>query len=321
MIDSITKNRISREDIEAALIPVLGEKPSTINELHEGMFNAAYSVELENGKKYVLKVAPSPKVTLLHYEKDLIHTEVMTLKLLEKKTSIPVPHVLYLSQRGEELGNSPWFLMDFLEGIPYNRLRKDLPDETQRNISIQLGVSLKEMNSIRGPLFGYPGIPEEQSQIWEDSFPHMLEGILEDGLKMNIPLPMGYDEIRRLAEKDYYALSEVTLPSLIHWDLWDGNIFIKEGKVTGIIDCERALWADPLMEQNFCSISSLGSAFFEGYGRGIPSTEGEKARRRLYDLYLFLIMVIETYYRKFQPNEQIKWSYPLLEKFLAAYPR
>jgi hypothetical protein len=116
MIDSITKNRISREDIEAALIPVLGEKPSTINELHEGMFNAAYSVELENGKKYVLKVAPSPKVTLLHYEKDLIHTEVMTLKLLEKKHLSPYPMYSTFLKGEKNWVTHPGFLWIFWKG-------------------------------------------------------------------------------------------------------------------------------------------------------------------------------------------------------------
>lgn len=320
MIDSITKNRISQDALSDAMARVLGEKPQEITELDEGMFNAAYLFKMTGGKRFVLKVAPSPDVALLHYEKDIIHTEIKVLKQLKEKTSIPVPPVVYASGEGEELNNAPWFLMDFLEGTPYNRAKESCSPEQQNDIARTLGSYLKEMNLIRGPLFGYPGIPEEQSQMWEEAFPNMLEGILKDGEKMNIPLPLGYDEIRRRAERDFSALSDVTLPSLVHWDLWDGNVFVKDGKITGLIDCERALWADPLMEQNFCPISGLGKSFFDGYGRGIPKGESEEARRRLYDLYLFLIMVIETYYRRFEPNEQIKWSYPLLEKFLSSYP-
>ena len=321
MINSITKNRIGNGELIRAMERVLGEKPSEIIEMEEGMFNAVYQIKKEDGTKCVLKIAPPPEVTLLHYEKDLIHTEILTLRLLKKKTSLPVPEVIHASGKGEDLGGSPWFLMEFLEGQPYHKVRESLTRDTQDKIARRLGGYLREMNIIRGPLFGYPGIPEEQSQMWGDAFPSMLEGILEDGIRENISLPLGYDVIRRMAESDYKALSEVTLPSLVHWDLWSGNIFVKDGEVTGIIDCERALWSDPLMEQNFCHISPLGPAFFKGYGRGLPETEGEKARRRLYDLYLFLIMVIETTYRRFEPNNQIKWSYPLLEKFLAAYPR
>lgn len=321
MIDSVTKNRIAPEELNRVLESALGRAPENITELDEGMFNAAYALTMGEGTRYVLKVAPSPQVTLLHYERDLIHTEIMVLKELKEKTSIPVPSVICASGTGEELGGAPWFVMEFLEGDSYHRVKDSLPREARDAVSRRLGEYLAEMNAIRGPLFGYPGIPSEQSQMWEEAFPAMLEGILKDGERENIPLPLGYDEIRALAARDFPALSEVTLPSLVHWDLWDGNVFVKDGRVTGLIDCERALWADPLMEQNFCHISGLEEPFFQGYGRGGPKTEGEKARRRLYDLYLFLIMVIETYYRRFEPNQQIKWSYPLLEKFLDTYPR
>ena len=74
------------------------------------------------------------------------------------------------------------------------------------------------------------------------------------------------------------------------------------------------------MEHTFSILVDGNDAIRHGYERGsINSTAGERARRRLYDLYLCLILVIETYYRRYEPNDQLEWSYPLLERFLGEY--
>jgi fructosamine-3-kinase len=107
----------------------------------------------------------------------------------------------------------------------------------------------------------------------------------------------------------YPTLEEVRTSYLVHWDLWDGNIFLdaETGQLTGIIDFERALWGDPLMEANFAGFYDL-TAFCEGYGRVMPATPNEHVRRTLYDIYLFLIIVIEHYYRQYPSNELEQWG-------------
>ena len=64
------------------------------------------------------------------------------------------------------------------------------------------------------------------------------------------------------------VLDEVSEPALVHWDLWAGNVFVKDGKITGITDFERALWGDPLMEHYFRMITEpkRPEAFLRGYG-------------------------------------------------------
>lgn len=51
--------------------------------------------------------------------------------------------------------------------------------------------------------------------------------------------------MERLA-KDREYFDAVKTPTLVHWDMWEGNIFIKDGTITGIIDWERAMWRKPL---------------------------------------------------------------------------
>jgi aminoglycoside phosphotransferase (APT) family kinase protein len=74
-----------------------------------------------------------------------------------------------------------------------------------------------------------------------------------------------------------------------------GNILLHEGRITGIVDGERAFWGDPLAEMVslalFASIED-DPAFLDGYG-GIDFTDSARRRLALYRTYLYLIMLVE----------------------------
>lgn len=97
-------------------------------------------------------------------------------------------------------------------------------------------------------------------------------------------------------------LEPVTTPVLVHFDLWDGNILLDGGRVSGIVDAERAFWGDPVAE--FVSLTlfrELDTPLAEGYRTaGGPAPFDLPARRRLalYRVYLDLIMLVEMTPRK-----------------------
>ena len=107
----------------------------------------------------------------------------------------------------------------------------------------------------------------------------------------------------------YRVLDTVTVPQLVHWDLWDGNIFVdpNTGRINGIVDFERALWGDPLMECQF-EFRGPQSAYAEGYGRPMFLTEEDTIRRILYNVYLYAIMVIECTFRQYDNDGQERWA-------------
>ena len=144
---------------------------------------------------------------------------------------------------------------------------------------------------------------------WRAAFLAMLDDILADGVAMDVGLPQPYEVVRHHAHRCAAVLDEVTTPHLVHWDLWDGNIFADSAtcKITGVIDFERALWGDPLMEVQYRTLET-SPGFAEGYGRPMLDTPAERLRRVLYNVYLYLIMVIEAAYRQYETRELELWA-------------
>ena len=86
---------------------------------------------------------------------------------------------------------------------------------------------------------------------------------------------------------------------------------VRDGHIVTIIDHERALYGDPLMEGGFAGLDlpDFGdpTAFMRGYGQE-QLTPRETTRRRLYTLHLVVIMAIETVYRGHTTPTQYDWA-------------
>ncbi|MNN37876.1 Phosphotransferase enzyme family protein [compost metagenome] len=197
--------------------------------------------------------------------------------------------------------------MEYLEGQPYNKVKDQLTDLERAQIEKELGRYSRLINDITGKTFGYYAIQDKHGTCWWEVFRAMMSDLLADARDAKLTLPAADEEIMALLDKHRAALEEVTIPRLVHWDLWDGNLFIEDGHITGIIDCERALWGDPLMEYYFRDLAGRPAAFMEGYGLSHLS-ESELERVKLYDLYLALIMHIECDYRKYTDYHHIQWT-------------
>jgi aminoglycoside phosphotransferase (APT) family kinase protein len=309
-MESISKTALSPENSQRIIRQHLGSerKIASMEELKDGYFNAAYHIRLEDGFQFVLKIAPPPHVRVLRYEKNIMRTEVETMQLVKARTEIPVPAILFYDESCSLLP-SPFYGMEFVDGVPLHKLRKTLDPVDQSGIDRVIGTYLRQMNAITNDEFGYYAQPENQFSHWQDAFVHMLEAVLQDGRDANVTLPMPDKEILGVATRYGNAMDEVSVASLVHWDLWDGNIFINPdtNHIVGVIDFERAVWADPLMEVNFGAFG-INQDFLAGYGFNYPFTPAQEIRRSLYNIYLFLIMVIECSYRNYPTHDQEDWA-------------
>jgi aminoglycoside phosphotransferase (APT) family kinase protein len=308
---SLSKTPVRLEQAEIIAQTCLSQPLLQFSELADGYFNAAYRLDLADGSIRVLKVAPLGQIRVLRYETNIMQAEVGALRLVCQQTEMPVPQV-YLHDTSRAILPADYFIMDFIPGVSFWNLRKDLSESDQQAIERESGRFLRQMNQIRGQDFGYFAGAKRFS-TWPECFDHMLQGVLQDGQDADVALPLAYPELLALARSNYDCLRSVITPNLVHWDLWDGNIFVDPAtlQITGIIDFERALWGDPLMEVGFGAFGD-NPHFRAGYGEDLLAAPGASTRKALYNLYLYLIMVIECTYRQYETRDQETWARGML---------
>ncbi|KAA9004107.1 phosphotransferase [Paenibacillus spiritus] len=306
-MESHTKSRIGF-DLQAALVESsLGRDKGLLlksKELTGGYFNSAYEVTLTGGSALILKISPMDGIATMSYERDIMRAEVAALRLMAETGTVPVPRVLAYDD-SRRLLPADYFIMERIDGTPYNDLKESLTAKERAAIEREAGRLNRAINEIGGEQFGLFG-GQGPTGSWREAFAWMIGLVLEDADRLGGSLPMPVEEVRRAIEERLPLLDAVTEPRLVHWDLWDGNIFVKDGRIAALIDWERALWGDPLMEYYFRYLEN-SPAFFEGYGSFCNSPD-ELRRRKLYDFYLDLIYYVECFSRKYESREHLEWA-------------
>jgi aminoglycoside phosphotransferase (APT) family kinase protein len=306
-VESKTKNTKTCPQIAAMAARAFGglglaDGDDAVRELKDGWFNAAYNIRLADGREVILKIAPPKDAEVLQYEKNIMATEVAAMRLVRQNPAIPVPEI-YFFDDAHDLCDSDYFFMGKVIGDSLEHVKASLPAETQASLERQIGAIIREINGFPGTYFGYEGNRDLRATTWKAAFITILGSVLEDGARKNAVYGYGYDEIRATYLKHVSALEEITTPCLVHWDAWDPNFFVKDGRIVGIIDFERALWAEPLMEAQFRALS-FGDGIsnsMRGYGK-TSFTAAEEQRCWLYALHLALVMNTECYYRNYDTD-------------------
>jgi aminoglycoside phosphotransferase (APT) family kinase protein len=306
-VESKTKNAKTRPQIEAMAAKAFGgmmlaDSEDAVLELKDGWFNAAYNLRLADDREVILKIAPSKDAEVLLYEQNIMATEVSTMRLVRQNAAIPVPQI-YFCDDAHDVCDSDYFFMEKIIGDSLEHVKASLLLETRASLERQIGEIIREINGFTGTYFGYEGNPDLRASTWKEAFIKIVESLLEDGARKNVVYNYGYDEIRAAVLKHASALEEITTPCLVHYDAYDPNFFVKDSKIVGIIDFERALWADPLMEAQFRPFS-FGDGItnsMRGYGKTSFTFE-EEQRCGLYSLHLALAMYTECYYRNYDTD-------------------
>lgn len=304
-MEGIYKSKLSGEQLNAAVMQAFGQPLTEFTEMTDGWANSAYAIALSDGRRVVLKARPAENIKPMRCERDTMKTEAEVLRLLSGLKGFPVPK-LYTHDDSLRLLPVEYFIMEFVEGDPYVKVKESLPAETRAAIEEQLGRLTREMNALTGERFGYFCASAGKHDSWREAFRAMIHGVLLDGEEAGVALPVPYEKLREEIERRLYVLDEITVPQLVHWDLWDGNFFVKDGVITGIVDFERARWGDPIMEMYFGKFTD-SEAYLRGYGLSLTEPS-QVARRKLYDLYLDLILDIECVYRKYENEGHVRWA-------------
>lgn len=309
-----TKNRLHNKTITNLVRLHFGDdcEIDKVEELKEGMFNTAYLIVCQiKGKEeaLVLKVAASRSAKVLTYERDIMKTELDVMFMLHEKTTIPMPVIRGVASIDNELG-CRYFFMTKLNGVPLNQVMNKMESDNLKEIKMAIGDLMAQMHKIKGLYFGYfqnrTGV---SFTTWKEAYLDFMNNILADGVSGGIKLP--YLRINKVLNNNSRYLDDVSESVLVNFDLWPGNIFVeeKEGKyqIEGVIDFERSFWGDPLAEipstvmmfkdlrANLCDDVTLWKKYCELMKRPTQLTKSEKSRINLYYLYLYIIMIVETY--------------------------
>jgi aminoglycoside phosphotransferase (APT) family kinase protein len=312
-MDSLTRVQVTEAELAAMVRRGFGGRArvTELVELTEGTYNAAYRVRLADGQVFVLKVAPPPGMDLLTHEVDLMRTEARFFEQA-REAGAPVPAIAFADLDRELVGRDYMFLEE-LAGESLAQAGPRLSTEDRGAVRRELGAAIGRVHAVTGERYGYPLRDSRTWQsTWRDAFLTMVDDILADGARLDSELPLPLPVIADRFARHGALLDAVDRPALVHFDLWDGNVFIQQSgdrwRLTGLIDGERAFYGDPYAE--FVSIALFRDIqqlpeVLEGYaaatGTPVKFTEDVQLRIAMYTAYLYLIMAIEGVTRGFDP--------------------
>ncbi len=203
---------------------------------------------------------------------------------LRRLSQFPVPSVHYC--------NAGLLVMDFIETDGGS-----ITAEVERDAA-ELVAGL---HSIRGTRFGYARdtligpLPQRNSESdrWIPFFAeHRLMAMARTAYEHGPLSASDLARLQRLAERLDEFLIEPEHPSLLHGDLWGGNVLVRENRIAGFVD-PAISFGHPEIELAFTTMfGTFGRAFFETYEAIRPLEPGfHELRRDLYNLYPTLVHV------------------------------
>jgi fructosamine-3-kinase len=253
---------------------VMGAAVRRDSGLAGGCVAEARLVELADGGRVVVK---------LSRESGDLELEAWMLAYLGSSSDLPVP--------GVHLARPDILIMDYIDsGDP---ICPSAERHAAELLAALHGLGAESYGLERDTLIGGLAQPNARSRSWVDFFRdrrllHMAGEALRAGR-----LPAGlFGRIESFAGDIGRFLSEPDRPSLIHGDVWGGNVLVKDGRIAGFVD-PAIYYADPEIELAFSTLfSTFGDAFFARYAELRPLRPGFfEVRRDIYNLYPLLVHV------------------------------
>lgn len=270
-----------------------------VSPLGAGEYNAVFQAEAGE-KSYVIKIAPSPEVPVMTYEKDIMRAEVYWYDRMRTQTQIRVPEV-YVQDFDHSRIPADYFIMEKLNGKQLDQMELN-PQEKADSVA-QLARMTAQIHRIKNDRFGY--IQNELYDNWYLAIRAMVQNVIADAEKLGKRSPRG-EKLIRYIDRHRSVLERVAC-CMVNFDIWSPNILCTRGD-SGIeyawIDPERSFWGDRIADFVCLELTKPlrdKKASLDAYNSvadtPITVTREEEIRYAVMQGYLALIQEVEKYYR------------------------
>ncbi len=221
-------------------------------------------------RTFILKIGKSPNDPSNNpLDESRLQRGEATLRYLEANyPDILAPRAVTGLLTHPSLGDRPYFLQTVLPGEPLSAY-SFIPPSHLNHALMGLGAALAAVHQIPGKQFGYFGTnpPFSLKTTWAEAFNNLWQSAIATATVANYPLPVPLHQLCELYEKSRTVLEGPFPCVLCHGDIGKGNIIMKEtGQITGLIDWEEALWAEPGFDLGLMTHLNLGKpSFYMGY--------------------------------------------------------
>ena len=264
--------------LKVQLESILGDDVVRLSPLTGGCIAGIYRVDLAAGDSVVAKVARSGGGLAI---------EGWMLDYLRAHSDLPAPELRHC--------DDALLVMSHLAAD--GRLDAEAEADAADHLAALHAVTAAEFGMARDTVIGGMAQPNTQTTSWRSFFAeqrllYMAEAARAEG---RLPARMGA-RIEWLAARLERWIDEPDQPSLIHGDMWGGNVLCRAtaggNRIAGFVD-PAIYYADADAELAFSTLfNTFGDAFFARYNELRPLRPGFfEARRDLYNLYPLLVHV------------------------------
>jgi fructosamine-3-kinase len=270
---SLERNMAMRDRLEKAL----GEKVAASSPLPVGFGLVGLKITLAGGRVLAVKARQSAARADLRLE-------AYMLDELARQSDLPVPRV--------HVAEADLLVMDFI-GNDGGSITPSVERHAAELIAALHAAPRPFFGYARDTLIGPLPQPNPKSDSWLAFFreQRLLAMAREAEAEGRLPVDV-LARIELLSERLNDYLLEPAHPSLLHGDLWTGNVLVRGDRIAGFVD-PAISYGHPEIELAFTTMfGTFGRAFFDAYEALRPLEPGfHDLRRDLYNLYPTLVHV------------------------------
>lgn len=297
---STTKFIASEEIIRKAFAQAGISDIKNIVELSDGWFNRIYSAVDNDGKKYVIKFAPTKDAPVLTHEKNLMLAEVNCYHLLAEKTQVKTPKLVF-ADLSESVVPTGYFIMEYLSGVRLDKA--NLTPSEQKIVTDKIAYILSEFHCITGNGYGYEQIGLQDT--WKQALIEMTQCLIADCSHYGKRCKIG-KKLLAYIEKFSDSLEDIPCV-MVNFDLHNMNIFCDRnanGEIElAVLDLERFFYGDPIGDfvvHDLLKPLSKKSIieYYNKYAKHtVNANRNEEIRLNLLKCYLATVMYTERFSR------------------------